>query len=102
MLALGMPFLVASFLRWYGVPINFVGVAFGVAGGVAQGVAFGVAGFGVAFGVAFLRLDTVLLSIFPALAQSSQHLAILLQRVSPLPLVRLRGRLQQQLRANWA
>lgn len=81
-----------------------VGMAVGMAVGVASGVAYGVVG-GVAYGVAYtliaLRFDVTLLSLLPALLQPSQWLAIVLQRVSLLPIVRLRRRLAQRLMEDW-
>jgi hypothetical protein len=86
----------------YGV---LLGVAAVVASGVASGMAFGVA-FGVAVGVAYtliaLRLEAMLLSLLPALLQPSQRLAIVLQRISPLPIVHLRRRLAQRLMEDWS
>jgi hypothetical protein len=64
-------------------------------------VAFSVAG-GVAYTLIALRLDVTLLSLLPALLQPSQRLAIVLQRVSPLPIVRLRRRLAQRLMEDWS
>jgi hypothetical protein len=120
-LTLVIPFSFVTLMRWLGIDISFVDVALGVALGVAYSVALGV-GFsganggavvvagiivlGVMLGVAYtliaLRLDVTLLSLLPALRQPSQRLAIVLQRVSPLPIVRLRRRLAQRLMKGWS
>jgi hypothetical protein len=92
-LTLVIPFSFATLMRWLGIDISFVGVAVGMAVVVAGGVAYTLTAF---------RLDVTLLSLLPALLQPSQRLAIFLQRVSPLPIVRLRRRLAQRLMEDWS
>jgi hypothetical protein len=77
-------------MRWLGIDISFADVASGVVGGVAS------------YTLIALRLDVTLLSLLPALLQPSQRLAIVLQRVSPLPIIRLRRRLAQRLLEDWS
>ncbi|MEI2741004.1 MAG: ATP-binding protein [Candidatus Competibacter sp.] len=68
--------------------------------GVARTVAFSVAA-PVAFSVAMLRPDAILLALLPILLQPSKRWAIILQRVSPIPMWKLYRRLVSQLKENW-
>jgi len=77
------------------------GVGFGVPVGVAAGAAFGVVS-GVSAILVLCRIDTVALALLPAWSRRSRHIAITIQRASPLPVPGLEKELYGRLTLNWS
>jgi len=82
----------------------WVGFVIGLVSALNSGMLVGVEAFvsaTVATAAGLWRLDAAALALLPAWLQPSKRLAVLIQRVSPLPVPGLATRLAQRLEANW-